>query len=78
MVADTVLLLLGVSSEADESVEIDEDDVDVETRDGVERSDSLVGDEFRLATSVAAGADGGDGESTGDGEVVSVDIAGAD
>ena len=38
----------------------------------------MVGDEFRLATSVAAGADGGDGESTGDGEVVSVDIAGAD
>ena len=75
-----LLLLLGVSNDADEFVDIDEDDADVETSDLVELSDAMDDDDTRPVTSamVAAGADGGEGESTGDGAVVSVDIAGAD
>ena len=74
VVADAELLLLGVSNDADESVE-----VDVETRDGVELSDSIEVDEIRPVASamVATGANGGEGESTGDGKVVSKDTTDA-
>lgn len=58
MVADIGSLLLGVTSDADESVEIDEDDVDVETKDGVELSRSI--DEVKLATVTGVGGGGGD------------------